>query len=108
MTHTCPSCAKECASAFGLKVHMRSHQPKPAKAEAAPEQSEPEAVPALEVKTKSTAEENYVEKTRSGNFALAVCGDLAVLTDLTGKRVSRPMTLDEATKVFERMATARR
>ncbi len=71
--------------------------------------AEPQQEPRpAQVEKSKEVEMNFTEKTRSGEFALATCGDLAVLTDLTGKRLSKPMTIEEAQNVFQRMANSRR
>lgn len=81
----CDICGKEASNAAGLAAHKRSHKPEPV------------------VET-----ESFKETSRNGDFALATAGNIAIVTDLTGKPVSKPMPVDEATIVFQRFSNSRR
>lgn len=99
----CRICFKECANDFGLKAHMRSHK-EATMAEPAEEQS-PEPVKAAEPPKPAV---RFVKVAEKGDFTVMAEGDVAVLEDRNGKRLSKPMPVASAVRLMERFATMRR
>jgi len=92
----CTVCDRACASEFGLLSHMRSHlkvDDLPGKPTDAPEEK-----PIEGFKTVKSAP----------GFVLKVSGDMAVIENDIGQRLSKPMPVGKAERIYDRFRTSTR